>query len=106
MGFRFFTLSAACILATLTAQSAVADVDIAKGKRIYQQTCAMCHGRHAEKQAFDTSAVIAGMPQADIVVALEKRKNGEIEGAGNTVKSRLSEQDMQNIAAYVETLGE
>lgn len=90
------------------AQTALADGsgDIAKGKRQYQQVCAMCHGRNAEKQAFDTSAVIAGMAESDIVTALEKRKNGEIEGAGNTVKARLSEQDIQNLAAYIATLGE
>ncbi|WP_279716420.1 c-type cytochrome [Chelonobacter oris] len=105
MRFHIFTLSGLLAAALLTAQSAVADADIAKGKRTYQQTCAMCHGRHAEKQALDTSAVIAGMPHTEIVTALEKRKNGEIEGGGNTVKARLTEQDMQNIAAYIETLG-
>ncbi|SMB86725.1 Cytochrome c553 [Pasteurella testudinis DSM 23072] len=106
MRFHFFPSLCAITLALLTAQSAVAEADIAKGKRQYQQLCAMCHGRNAEKQAFDTSAVIAGMAESDIVTALEKRKNGEIEGAGNTVKARLSEQDRQNLAAYIATLGE
>ncbi|TNH04674.1 c-type cytochrome [Testudinibacter sp. TR-2022] len=102
-----FTFKHLCsfILALLTAQSAIADADIAKGKRQYQQLCAMCHGRNADKQALNSSAIIAGLPATEIASALHKRKNGEIDGGGNTVKARLTEQDMQNLAAYIETLG-
>jgi cytochrome c553 len=110
--FKILIFTCSIISPLLLIQSAVAkvnpevdpNVDLNKGKRIYQQTCAMCHGRNAEKHAFDSSAIIAQMPANEIITALEKRKNGEIEGAGNSVKARLSEQDMQNVAAYVESL--
>ncbi|TNG95123.1 c-type cytochrome [Pasteurellaceae bacterium USgator11] len=104
-----FTFKQLCsfMLALLMVQSAVAltDADIAKGKRQYQQLCAMCHGHNADKQALNSSSIIAGLPATEIVSALHKRKNGEIEGGGNTVKARLTEQDIQNLAAYIETLG-
>ena len=77
------------------------NADLKKGERIYKQQCATCHGKQGEKPAMGQSAVIRHFTAEQIVTALSKRKNGEIQGAGNSVKERLSESDMKNIAEFL-----
>ncbi|MCI7479207.1 c-type cytochrome [[Pasteurella] aerogenes] len=84
--------------------TASAQPDLAQGEKLFQQNCAMCHGKSAERSALGQSAIINTLKTEDIITALQKRKSGEIIGAGNAVKSRLSEQDMENVASYVPTL--
>ncbi|MFZ7173654.1 c-type cytochrome [[Pasteurella] aerogenes] len=84
--------------------TASAQPDLAQGEKLFQRNCAMCHGKSAERSALGQSAIINTLKTEDIITALQKRKNGEIIGAGNAVKSRLSEQDMENVASYVPTL--
>ncbi|TCP92201.1 cytochrome c553 [Cricetibacter osteomyelitidis] len=79
--------------------------DSDKGQHLFKRSCATCHGRQGEKSAMNQSAVIQKMKKDEIITALQARKSGEIDGAGNMAKSRLSEQDMQHIAEYVESLG-
>ncbi len=75
--------------------------DFANGSRIYKKNCATCHGRHGEKKAFGFSKLIKNLSQDDVVSALTRRKKGEIQGPGNPAKARLSEQEMQDVAAVV-----
>ncbi|EIJ71558.1 MULTISPECIES: c-type cytochrome [Pasteurellaceae] len=82
--------------------NAYADID--KGKRLYKMNCATCHGSNAEKSAFDQSKVIKQLSAEEIIVALQDRKAGKIEGAGNNIKSRLNEAQMQDLAEFIQTL--
>lgn len=92
-------LSALCVL-SFTVQADNTN-NIKKGERLYKQQCAACHGKRGEKPAMGQSAVIRNFTAEQTVTALFKRKNGEIQGAGNSVKERLSESDMKNIAEFL-----
>ncbi|MBN6069922.1 c-type cytochrome [Aggregatibacter actinomycetemcomitans] len=96
--FTFFLLACCAITA------AQAEPDIAHGQKVYNRSCALCHGKQAEKPAMGQSQIINTFTQDQIINALQDRKSGKIEGAGNRAKSTLSEQDMQDVAGYVETL--
>lgn len=92
-------LTALCTLPLI----ALADnaTELKKGERAYKRQCATCHGTQGEKPAMGQSAVIRNSTAEQIVTALSKRKSGEIQGAGNSVKERLSESDMKNIAEFL-----
>ncbi|MCK3658954.1 cytochrome C biogenesis protein CcsB [Pasteurellaceae bacterium Pebbles2] len=96
----FFT---ALFAVAFTAQANDA-VDLSKGERLFKQSCATCHGKQGEKSALGQSAIIRNLKSAEIITALQARKAGEIAGAGNNVKARLSDKDMSNIAHYLESL--
>ncbi len=66
--------------------------------------CSFCHGNQAEKSALNQSRPLKDLPANEIVNALKARKEGQIIGAGNAAKSRLSEEDMQSVAKFIETL--
>ena len=74
------------------------------GQKVYNRTCALCHGKQAEKPAMGQSQIINTFTQDQIIQSLQDRKSGKIEGGGNRAKSTLNEQDMQDVASYVETL--
>ncbi|ABR75022.1 cytochrome C biogenesis protein CcsB [Actinobacillus succinogenes] len=92
-------LTALCML-SFAAHAGNTD-SLKKGERAYKQQCATCHGKQGEKPAMGQSAVIRNFTAQQIVTALSKRKSGEIQGAGNSVKERLSESDMKNIAEFL-----
>ena len=75
-----------------------------QGERLYKRSCATCHGKQAEKRALGESAVIRQLKADEIITALQAHKDGKIEGAGNNAKARLSEQDMKDIAAFIQNL--
>jgi cytochrome c553 len=97
-------LSAAALLASFAAR---ADGDAAKGK-VESYTCIGCHGIPNYTNNYPTYRVpkLAGQHAAYIVQALKEYKAGD--RAHNTMHaqaSSLSEQQMQDIAAYFESLG-
>ncbi|MFD0965842.1 c-type cytochrome [Seminibacterium arietis] len=75
-----------------------------QGQRLFNHSCAMCHGKQAEKSAFGKSAIINTLKKDEIITALTKRKSGEIIGGGNGAKSRLTENEIEIIAEYIQTL--
>ena len=92
-------------LSLLTAsQFVLADVDMEKAENFYKRTCATCHGKSAEKSALGQSRIINTLNSAEIYTALSDRKSGKIQGAGNMVKSRLSEEDIKMLSEFVTTL--
>ena len=104
MRIRAFTLGLALGLASLAAH---ADGDAAKGK-VESYTCIGCHGIPNYTNNYPTYRVpkLAGQHAAYIVQALKEYKAGD--RAHNTMHaqaSSLSEQQMQDIAAYFESLG-
>jgi len=50
------------------------------------------------------SRIINNLTPQEIYTALSERKSGKIEGAGNRIKSQLSEEDIKNLSELVPTL--
>ncbi|ARA71207.1 c-type cytochrome [Pasteurella multocida] len=82
---------------------AQANVSVKRGQQLFKP-CSFCHGNQAEKSALNQSRPLKDLPENEIVNALKARKEGQIIGAGNAAKSRLSEEDMQSVAKFIETL--
>jgi cytochrome c553 len=106
MRTRAFTLGLALGLTALSL-AARADGDPAKGK-IESYTCIGCHGVPNYGNVYPSYRVpkLAGQHAAYIVQALKEYKAGD--RAHNTMHaqaSSLSEQQMQDIGAYFESLG-
>lgn len=74
------------------------------GQKLFKQSCSFCHGNNAEKSALNQSKILNQLPANEIVNSLKARKEGQIVGAGNAAKSRLSPEDMQAIADFIQTL--
>ncbi|WP_032092761.1 MULTISPECIES: c-type cytochrome [Pasteurellaceae] len=92
------------LLTSSLAASVQADTNLERGKRLFNQSCAICHGKQGEKSALNQSIHINTLKTDEIITALEKRKAGEIVGAGNAAKSRLNPEDMQAVADYIQSL--
>ena len=71
---------------------------------IYKNSCASCHGRYGEKKALGKAPPLKDLTQQEIAEGLRARKAGEIVGAGNKVKARLSDEDITALSAYVVAL--
>jgi len=82
--------------------------DVEKGKTLFTK-CASCHGPKGERQALGKSAVIAGMPEEEVIKILKEYKEGKLNkyGMGPLMKGQvanLSDQDIQDLAAYIASL--
>lgn len=71
---------------------------------IYKNNCASCHGRSGEKNALGKARLLKDLTQQEIAEGLRVRKAGEIVGAGNKAKARLSDGDITALSEYVVTL--
>ena len=92
-------------LSLLTAsQFVLANVNMEQAENFYKRTCATCHGKSAEKSAFGQSRIINTLNSEEIYTALSDRKSGKIQGAGNMVKSRLSEKEIKILSEFVPIL--
>ncbi|NBI12937.1 c-type cytochrome [[Haemophilus] felis] len=91
-------------LLLLCSVSIAQGTDIQRGNKIFKQSCSFCHGNKAEKSALNQSRPLSQMSVEELVAELKKRKEGEVIGAGNAAKSRLSEEDMQSVAEFIQTL--
>jgi cytochrome c553 len=87
-------------------KSAVSDK--AKGKDIFQ-ICAGCHGAKGEKNALSYSNKIQGWDVQKVSKALKGYRAGTYGGLmGSVMKkevSKLSDEDIKNVASYISTLG-
>ncbi|HVC29184.1 MAG TPA: cytochrome c [Gammaproteobacteria bacterium] len=96
----------ACAILTMSL-TVHADADIAKGK-VASQTCLGCHGIPDYTNVYPTYRVpeLAGQNAAYIVHALEEYKSGARSHLTmHAQASSLSQQEMQDIAAYFQSLG-
>lgn len=78
--------------------------DFIKAEKIYKRSCATCHGKKGEKPAMGESKIINQLKTEDISTALFERKEGNIIGAGNTAKQRLTEEEIKTLSEFVPTL--
>ena len=92
-------------LSLLTAsQLVLADMNAEQAENFYKRTCSTCHGKSADKSALGQSIIINTLNSEEIYTALSDRKSGKIQGAGNMIKSRLSEKDIKMLSEFVPTL--
>lgn len=93
--------SVACALMLLIGSSSA----LAQSPEVlYKNSCASCHGRLGEKTALGKARPLTELTQQQIVEGLKARKAGEIVGAGNKVKARLSDDDIVALSEYVACL--
>lgn len=107
MRIRPFGAAALFVGAALFTVTAQAAGDPAKGK-IKSQTCLGCHGVAGYTTVYPEYPVpkLGGQRATYIVAALKDYKSGKRAFATMQAQaSALSEQDMQDIAAYFESLG-
>lgn len=112
---RQVTLWSAAVVAGLlgwTPAAVAAPGDTVKGKAVYEKSCMACHGPQGKGDG-PTGKVLVP-PAADFTSAASKKKsdadlltiikNGKPPTAMVAWKGQLSEQDIQNVLAYVKTL--
>ncbi|MDR0761907.1 MAG: c-type cytochrome [Campylobacteraceae bacterium] len=79
-----------------------------KGKKLFM-TCIPCHGTKAEKSAVNKSQIINKWSREQILKALKGYKDGTYGGAFKAqmvpTAKRLSDSDMEELAAYIVNLG-
>jgi len=76
--------------------------DIAAGKA-KSKTCAPCHGANAEGKG--KFPALAGMDEKHFVEDIKEYKSGQRKnGMMKSTASKLSEQDVENLAAYFASL--
>ena len=92
-------------LSLLTASQVVlAHGQMDQAENFYKRTCATCHGKSADTPALGQSRIINTLNSEEIYTALSDRKSGKIQGAGNMVKSRLSEEEIKMLSELVPIL--
>lgn len=104
---RIFTVGTAVLAACLTWSNALAQGDPEAG-RIKGDTCLGCHGIPGYMNVYPTYHVpkVGGQPAPYIVAALKAYADGSREHPTMQAQARsLSEQDMNDIAAYFASLG-
>lgn len=84
----------------------VQDVELhQQGQLLFQRTCMGCHGNHA--QGMDTMPRLAGQPADYLRKALTRFRTNDPSRAGSImfgVASKLSEADIEALAAYLSQL--
>jgi len=96
------TMMAGAALLALLAAPALAAGDPAAGKA-KAGSCGGCHGAAGEGK--DKNPPLAGKPEADLVRAMQEYKSGKRPNAVmKTFASQMSDQDIQNVAAYYASL--
>ena len=84
--------------------SAWADMDIIPAGKLYRRSCATYHVKTAEKSAIGKSKIVNQLNSAEIAEALIERKNGKVNGGGNTAKRRLSDEEIKVLSEYLPSL--
>lgn len=96
--------------AMLCLSVSVLAADVEAGKALYaQKGCVACHGADGHSTNIEQFPTIAGQSSNYIAEQLHNFKDGSRKGEGpgvimNQVTKPLSHSDIENIAAYIETL--
>jgi cytochrome c553 len=100
-----FALMGAALVASLAMAGAVQAADVEAGKAKYA-SCVSCHGAQGQGQAIFPK--LTGKSAADTAALLKKYRAGEQVGANTALMAPqakgLSDDDIANLAAYIETL--
>ena len=83
------------------AGAAQAAGNVAAGK-VKSSVCAGCHGDKG--QGMGPYPALAGKPEANLVKALKDFKSGRVNSVMHGLAASLSDQDIENLAAYYASL--
>jgi mono/diheme cytochrome c family protein len=84
--------------------------DVSKGKSVYQENCATCHGRSGKGDGYTklvppvadlTSSAIQGKLDAELIKTIHA---GRPNSAMGSWRLALSEEEIQDVVAYLRTL--
>jgi len=101
------TLNKIAILFALGSVAAFAANDINStidAKALFEAKCATCHGLKAEKKALGKSEIIAQNGYDDIIKDLKEFKNGKGAAIMQAQVKPLSEQELEAVAKYIDSL--
>lgn len=88
-----------CAILLLAGFVTAPSATLADGAELYSKNCALCHGADGQKEAGPEKKTIAGRDAAAVKSGLESAKvHGPIRG-------KLSDEDLDAIAAAVAALG-
>ncbi|OOF62337.1 c-type cytochrome [Rodentibacter pneumotropicus] len=101
----FYLLLGSLFCISFSAQAEVPNnPDFIKAEKIYKRSCATCHGKKGKRAAMGESKIINQLKTEDISTALFERKKGNVIGAGNPAKQRLTEEEIKALSEFVPTL--
>jgi len=97
-----FLMVAMAALVFAVSAPAQADGDVDEGKTAAKK-CAGCHGANGEGKK--KNPPLAGMAESEFIQAMEDYKSGKKEDKNmNRTAKKLSEDDIENLAAYYASL--
>lgn len=79
----------------------LAQSDGLQGQQSFKQNCATCHGKQGEKMAMGKSQIIRDMDKESFMQSLQLRQQGLVQGGGNRAKARLTQEEMEKIAEFL-----
>ena len=95
-------LLAACVIALLGAVGPAQAAGNASAGKAKAEQCAVCHGERGEGVE---APPIAGKTESDLLQAMKDYKSGKRQDAAmKEVMSKLSDQDLSDLAAYYATM--
>lgn len=101
------TFAALLLVSAIFAQSANADGDVERGETL-GYTCLGCHGVEGYRNAYPSYRVpkLGGQKASYLIIALQGYRDGKREHPTMSAQaSSLSDQDIEDTAAYLATLG-
>jgi cytochrome c553 len=95
-------LTAMLVIASFGVAGAAQATGNASAGRDKSTVCAGCHGDKG--QGMGPNPALAGKPDADLVKALKDFKSGSTNSVMHGLAASLSDQDIENLAAYYASL--
>lgn len=72
--------------------------------RDYQRDCGGCHGRKADKPAFNRAPPLTSLSRQEIIAGMTRLRDGGGVDAASRAKARLSDAQINAFADYIITL--
>ncbi|GEM_PF-77004 len=98
---RLPLLAAGLLLCALLPAAPSAWADVA---RDYQRDCGGCHGRKADKPAFNRAPPLTRLSRQEIIAGMTRLRDGGGADAASRAKARLSDAQINAFADYIMTL--
>lgn len=94
-------LAAGLLLCALLPAAPSARADVAQD---YQRDCGGCHGRKADKPAFNRAPPLISLSRQEIIAGMTQLRDGGGVDAASRAKARLSDAQINAFADYIITL--
>lgn len=71
--------------------------------RQFQRDCSGCHGRKADKKAFNKAPPLITLTEQQAVEGMTKIRDGGGNSAAARAKAKLTDEQIKGLAAFIET---